>query len=132
MILKDKDLRIIQAIRSAFIDDTMMKFDLSLPDTFEVTTACVDAKLTKWLIAHHSSERTSLLQAIRGNITVKLKGAGGKSSTHVYKVKSTSEIELIAVESDKVMTQMEIDIVADSIADFLLQNYLRKHSLSKA
>ena len=116
------------------MDIKIMKLDWPIPDIskIEVVSTNIDITFSELLIAHHSSKRTSLRREVRGNITVKSKGAEGKTSTHIYKVKRTSEIELISVDSDIVMTQAEIDVVADSIADFLLQNYLKKHSLSKA
>ena len=115
------------------MDAKILKLDWPIPDIskIEAVTTNIDVVFTELLIAHHSSKRTSLRREVSGNITVKSKGAGGKTSTHIYKVKRTSEIELIVLDSDKVMTQADIDVVADSIADFLLQNYLRK-SHSKA
>jgi len=114
------------------MEGRIMKLDWSIPDKFEMVTTNIDIVFAELLVLHHSSKITSLRREVRGNITVKSKGAQGKASTHIYKVKRTSEIELIAIDSDKAMTQAEIDVVADSIADFLLQNYLKKHNLSKA
>ena len=110
------------------MDARIMKLDWSIPDISEIEmiTTNIDITFSELLIAHYSSERTSLVREVRGNITVKLKGTKGKTSTHIYKVAHTSAIELMAVDSDIVMTQAEIDVVADSIADFLLQNYLKK------
>ena len=115
------------------MDATIMKMDWPLPDTFEAATTNIEAVFTEFLVAHYSAERTSLCSEVRGNIVVKSKGAKGKKpSTHIYKVRQASEIELIAVDSDKVMTEAEIDITADSIADFLIQNYLNENKLLKA
>ena len=116
------------------MDANILKLDWPIPDISEIeaVTTNIDVVFTELLIAHHSSERTSLTREVRGNITVKLKDAEGETSTHIYKVKRTSRIDLIAVESDKVMPQMDIDIVADSIADFLIQNYLNEKKPSKA
>ena len=114
------------------MDATIIKLDLPIPDNYEAVTTNIDATFTELLVFHHSSKRTSLRREVRGNITVKSKGVEGKSSTHIYKVRHASTIELVAIDSDKVMTQAEIDIVADSIADFLLQNYLNENKLPKA
>ena len=114
------------------MEGKILKLDWPIPDTFESVSTNIDITFTELLVFHHSSKRTSLRREVRGNITVKLKGAEGKTSTHIYKVRRTSEIELIALESDKVMTQAEITAAADSIADFLLQNYLNENKLVKA
>lgn len=110
----------------------IMKLDWPLTNTFDAVTTNIEAVFTEFLFAHYSAERTSLRREVRGNIVVKSKGAEGRPSVHIYKVRQTSAIELIAVDSEKVMTQGDIDFVADGIADFLLQNYLNENKLLKA
>ena len=60
------------------MDARIMKLDLPMPDTFEAVTAVttnIDAVFTELLIAHHSSNRTSLHRArVVKSITVKREG----------------------------------------------------------
>ena len=48
------------------------------------------------------------------------------------RAQDAAAIQLIAVDSDMIMMQGDIDTIADSIAEFLLQNYLNGGKIEKA